>query len=207
VESQEWWSPGDPVVDAPRVQSVVVLEKWDDPARTHRREAVAYNAFTERVSFDWQLGRGDGTDGSAVLALPLLAKANRGVTSEVAITNLVVKPGFTDFAIYVYDQNGLIDYICEKLSEQQVEYIDLNSWGFINPRWLGSGVISATFWEHDVFDGQGRFVRNLVGLGSVVVERIGTAQGQPDLPGDESKAYEAFPIFHEFVETTVPNCP
>jgi hypothetical protein len=206
VESQEWWSPGDPVVDPPRVQTVVMLEKWDDPARTVRREAVAYNGSTERTTLDWQLGRGDGTDGSAVLALPLLAKANRGITSEIAITNLVAKPGFTDFALFLYDQNGLLDVVCEKLNEKQVEYIDLATWGFIAPRWLGSGVISATFWEHDVFDGSGQFVRNYVGLGAVAVERIGATLGT-DVPGDESKAFEAFPVFDFFLNEVFVNCP
>jgi hypothetical protein len=207
IESQEWWSPGDPIADPPRVQSVVVLERWDDPARTQRREAVAYNAFTERTAYDWQLGRGDGTDGSAVLALPLLAKDNRGINSEVAITNLVAKPGFTDFVIYLYDQNGLLDHVCEKLSEQQVEYIDLSQWGFIAPRWLGSAVISASFWEHDVFDDQGGFVRNVVGLGAVAVERVGGTQAGGDIPGDESKAYEAFPVFDFFLNENLPQCP
>jgi hypothetical protein len=206
IESQEWWSPGDPLVDPPRIQSVVLLERWDDPARTMRREAVAYNGFTERTSLDWQIGRGDGTDGSAVLALPLLAKENRGVTSEIAITNLVAKPGFTDFALFIYDQNGLLDFVCEKLNEKQVEYINLATWGWINPHWLGSGVISATFWEHEVFDAHGQFVRNFVGLGAVGVERIGTTLGT-DIPGDESKAYEAFPVFDFFKNEGTILCP
>ena len=186
--------------------SIVVLEKWGDPARTQRREAVAYNAFTERTSLDWQLGRGDGTDGSAVLAVPMLAKENRSVTSELAITNLVAKPGFTDFAVFLYDQNGLLGHVCEKLNEKQVEYIDLSRWGFIAPRWLGSGVISATFWEHDVFDGQGVFQRNMVGLAAVAVERVGAVQGDPDVPGDESRAFEAFPVFWFFNEPHGVSC-
>ncbi|MFQ5460691.1 MAG: hypothetical protein ACE5EL_07855, partial [Anaerolineae bacterium] len=207
IESQEWWTPGDPLVDPPRIQSVVTLDKWDDPARTARREAVAYNAFTERTTLDWQLGRGDGTDGSAVLALPLLAKENRGITSEIAVANLVAKPGFTDFALYLYDQNGLLDNVCEKLNEYQVEYIDLASWGYIAPHWLGSGVVSAVFWEHDVFDDQGQFVRNMVGLGAVGVERVGGTLGGGDIPGDESKAWEAFPIYDFFLEEATPSCP
>jgi hypothetical protein len=207
VESQEWWSPGDPLVDPPRIQSVVVLEKWDDPARTMRREAMAYNGYTERTLLDWQLGRGDGTDGSAVIAVPLLAKDNRGMNSELAITNLVPKPGFTDFAIFLYDQNGLIDFICEKLNEKQVEYIDLSTWGFVAPRWLGSAVISAVFWEHDVFDGSGTFVRNYVGLGAVAVERIGGTLAGGDIPGDESKAYEGFPIWDFFINEGAVYCP
>ncbi len=208
VESQEWWTPGTLQVDPPRIQSVVLLEKWADPARSERREAVAYNALTEQVAFDWQVGKlaGGTQSGSAVLAVPLLAKGNRGVNSELAITNLVTKPGFTDFAIILYDQNALIDFVCQKLHDRQVEYIDLATWGYVPQRFLGSAVISATFWEHEVFDPNGGFQRNLVGLGGVVVERINGTLGAPDVPGDESKAFEAVPIFDFFTPQRKPTC-
>jgi hypothetical protein len=136
-----------------------------------------------------------------------VAKDNRGITTELAITNLVPKPGFTDFAIFLYDQNGLLDYVCQKLNEKQVEYIDVNTWGWVHPRFLGSAVVSAVFWEHDVFDAQGGFERNLVGLGGVIVERIGGTQGRPDVPGDESKAVGMFPVFDFFHTERAPSCP
>jgi hypothetical protein len=209
VESQEWWTPGDPLVDPPRIQSVVLLEKYSDPARAQRQEAVAYNANTECDVYDWQIGGqlGGTQSGSAVLAVPLVAKDNRGISTELAITNLVPKPGFTDFVVFLYDQNGLVDYVCEKLNEKQVEYIDVNQWGFIPPRFLGSAVVSATFWEHDVFDEQGGFTRNLVGLGGVVVERVNGVQGQPDVPGDESKAVGMFPVYDLFLTERMVSCP
>ncbi|MCB0215682.1 MAG: DUF11 domain-containing protein [Chloroflexi bacterium] len=209
VESQSWWAPGTNEIDPPKISSVVLLEKWSDPARSIRREAVAYNGQTECLLYDWQVGGGKGgtASGSAVFAVPFLAKGNRGYTSEVAITNLVAKPGFTDFAIFVYDQNGLLDQVCEKLHDRQVEYIDLNTWGGIPPRFLGSMVVSAVFWEHEVFDPRGNFVRNLVGLGGVSVERVGTTQGSQDLPGDESKATEAFPVFDHFHSEDALPCP
>jgi hypothetical protein len=70
AESQEWWTPGTKPVDPPRVQSVVLLEKWSDPARSERREAVAYNALTEQISYVWQVGKGaGGTQSGSVLAL------------------------------------------------------------------------------------------------------------------------------------------
>jgi hypothetical protein len=209
VESQDWWTPGTNQIDNPRISTVVLLEKWSDPARTTRREAVAYNGQTECLLYDWQVGSGKGgtQSGSAVFAVPLLSKGNRGVNSELAITNLVAKPGFTDFAIFLYDQNGRLDFVCEKLHDRQVEYIDLATWGYVPPNFLGSAVVSATFWEHDVFDPSGNFVRNLVGLGGVVVERVGARQGEPDLPGDESKAFEAVPVFDHFLHERYPNCP
>ncbi len=210
VESQEWWSPGQPLVDPPKVVSVVLLDRWADPARTVRREAVAYNAQTECLLYDWQIAtgtKGGLTSGSAVFAIPMVAKGNRGITSEIGITNLVPKPGFTDFAIFLYDQNGLLDYVCQKLSEKQVEYIDLNTWGAVPPGFLGSMVVSAVFWEHPVFDDEGGFERNLVGLGGVAVERVGATLGDEDVPGDESKAFEAFPVFDHFQQEELPNCP
>ena len=176
-----------------------------------RREAVAYNAQTESLLYDWQIGAGHGRHGqrerrcSRCRCWP---RSTTGITTELAITNLVPKPGFTDFAIFIYDQNGLLDYVCQKLNEKQVEYIDLATWGAINPRFMGSrGGLSATFWEHDVFDGTGQFQRNLVGLGGVAVERIGGTLGRPDVPGDESKAFEAFPVFDHFETDEAPNCP
>ena len=209
AESQEWITPGGPLVDPPRIQTVVLLEKFSDAARTERREAVAYNALTEQTAYDWQIGKNDGgqASGSAVIAIPLIAKGNRGMTSEIAITNLVPVPGFTDFAILMYDQNGLLDYVCQKLGAKQVEYIDLNTWGIVPPNFMGSAVISATFWEHDVFDGRGGFLRNVVGLGAVAVERIGGTLGGEDVPGDESKAFEAVPIFDFFRDEGGIGCP
>jgi hypothetical protein len=209
VESQEWVTPGGPLNDPPRIHAVALMEKWADPQRTSRREAVAYTGHSEGLLFDWQLGAGSGgtASGSAVMAVPLVAKDYRRITTELAITNLVPKPGFTDFAVFLYDQNGLLDYYCQKLNEKQVEYMDLATWGAINPRFMGSAVISAMFWEHDVFDPSGRFQRNLVGLGGVAVERIGGALGGPDVPGDESKAFEAFPVYDHFGTSETPGCP
>jgi len=209
VESQEWVTPGGPMVDPPRIHAVALMEKWADPQRTARREAVAYNGQSESLLFDWALGAGHGgtASGSAVMAVPLIAKDYRGITTELAITNLVPKPGFTDFAVFLFDQNGLLDYFCQKLNEKQVEYIDLASWGAINPRFMGSAVISAMFWEHNVFDASGQFQRNLVGLGGVAVERIGGTLGGPDVPGDESKAFEAFPVYDHFKTSEAPHCP
>ena len=47
----------------------------------------------------------------------------------------------------------------------------------------------------------------MVGLGGVAVERIGGTLGEPDVPGDESKAFEAFPVYDHFGTTEMPNCP
>jgi hypothetical protein len=48
VESQEWWTPGSPAVDAPYVSAVVMLEKWTDPARTARQRSQRSSLLSAR---------------------------------------------------------------------------------------------------------------------------------------------------------------
>jgi len=197
VESQEWITPGAPLVNPPNIVGVVTLIKYNDAARTETTEAIAYNLLPEHKIYDWQIGFGRGglDSGVGLIAIPSVLKDldGSGLTSEIAIANVVPKPGFTDFAIYFFDQNGLLDYVCQKLNEKQVEYIDLQTWGYVNPGFKGSAIISATFWEHDVFDDRGNFVRNLVGLGAVAIERNGTRLGE-DAPGDEAAGARGIPF-------------
>jgi len=201
VESQDFWMPGSPAVAAPDVQAIATLVKYSDAARTQTVEALAYNLLPEIQSFQWQLGPdpeetscpGPGCVGLIGIPSFLKDRAHTGVTTELAIQNVVPKPGFTDFALYIFDQNGLLDFMCEKLNEKQVEYINLANWGYINPGFKGSAVISAVFWEHDVFSGAGGFVNNVVGLAALTIERSGTVQGE-DIPGDEAAGSEGFPI-------------
>ncbi|RME44927.1 MAG: hypothetical protein D6791_12040 [Chloroflexi bacterium] len=207
VESQEWWSPGDPEVPPPNIVSIAELIRWDGPAQTVLLEGVAYNLFPEQQAFDWQIGADPGglASGVGLIGIPSFLNnigggGETGLTTELAIANLVPKPGFTDFAIYIYDQNGLLDYVCEKLNEKQVEYINVaDDWNYINDGFKGSAVISAVFWEHPVFSGTGNFQRNLVGLAAVKVERfnwplVPSTDPADDAPGDQASASEGFPI-------------
>ncbi len=206
VESQDWWTPGTKPVTPPDIVGVVTLLKYNDAARTNTVEGMAYNMLPEHKAFDWQVGFGGGglDSGIGTIAIPSLLKDldGQGVTSEIAIMNLVAKPGFTDFAIYIYDQNGLLDFVCQKLHDRQVEYIDLATWGYVNEGFKGSAVIRATFWEHEVWDDTGFFLRNLVGLGAVSVERTGTRLGE-DVPGDEAAASRGIPSMRQWVTMTV----
>jgi hypothetical protein len=127
---------------------------------------------------------GGVASGVTALASPLLTAAvaepdaeGADTTTDLAIANLVTSPGFTDFAIFIYDQNGLLDYVCQKLNESQIEYIDLGAWGYVNRGFLGSAVVSASFWEHDVFADDGTWLANLVGLGGVAVQRRDAGPG------------------------------
>ena len=213
VESQEWTTPGSPVVEAPPISGVVQLVKYPDIQRLSTNEAIAYNLLQEYDAYDWQIGNdGGGTvSGTSVLAIPSLNKdlGATGVTTELAITNFIPVPGFTDFAIYIYDANGLLDYVCQKLNEKQVEYIDLQTWGYVNNGFKGSAVVSATYWHHPVFDADGNFLRHVVGLGGVTVERNGAALLAEDLPGDEAAGSLAFPVHESFMFMGLrqPLCP
>jgi hypothetical protein len=216
VESQEWWTPGTPAVSPPNIVGVATLIEYNDSARSQTTSAIAYNLLPEHKIYVWQIGGGLGGpfSGVALIAIPSLLKdlQGTGVTSELAITNVVPKPGFTDFAIYIYDQNGLLDFVCQKLNEKQVEYINLQTWGYVNPGFKGSAIISAMFWEHDVFDETGFFLRNLVGLAAVAVERTGTRLGE-DVPGDEAAGDRGIPfreddaLSFDWEGPNAPNCP
>jgi len=209
VESQNWWTPGTKEVKAANIVAVAQLIKYSDAARTDALEAIAYELLPEHKAYDWQVGAGGGglESGVGLIAVPSLLKdlEKRGVTTELAIANLVPKAGFTDLAIYFFDQNGLIDYVCQKLSDRQVEYIDLQTWGYFGPGFKGSAIISATFWEHEVFDNEGFFLRNVLGLGAVAIERTGTRLGE-DIPGDEAAGSRAIPFTQHGLADTFAYC-
>jgi len=212
AESQEWFAPGVPTVRAPNIAGVVSLIKYADATRAAPLEAMAYGLFPEQRAFDWQVGSGPGGLWSGVgrIAIPSLMKdlARTGLTTEIAISNLVPVPGFTDFIIYVYDQNGLVDSLCQKLGERQVEHIDLaGGMAFLPAGFKGSAVISAVYWEHLVFEGGPSAVRNVLGLAAVKLERVGSVLGA-DVPGDESAASQGFPIVGPFAFAGLPiACP
>jgi uncharacterized repeat protein (TIGR01451 family) len=211
VESQVWWTPGTNAVEAPDIVGVATLMKYSDVARTEAQQAIAYNLLPEHKAYKWQIGgrsNGGVESGVGLIAIPSLLKDldGSGVTSETAIMNLVAKPGFTDFAIYIYDQNGLLDFVCEKLFDRQVEYINLQTWGYVTNGFKGSAVISATFWEHEVVDDLGFVVRNLVGLGAVMVERTGTRLGE-DIPGDETAGDRGIPFAVDANQAWCPGGP
>ena len=220
VESQEWVTPAGPLAQPPNIVGVATLVKYSDAQRTETREAIAYNLLPEHKVFDWQvggLGAGGLEGGVGLIAIPSLMKDldDIGYTSEFAVANVVPKPGFTDFAIYIFDQNGLLDYVCQKLNEKQVEYIDLQTWGYVNNSFKGSAIISAVYWEHEVFGPDGFFLRNLLGLAAVSVERSQTSLGT-DIAGDESAGSRGIPFKQSDIEdeefsfafmADFPQCP
>ncbi len=209
VESQDWWTPGDPPVPFPHISSVAQLIKYEGPARLVVLEGITYNLLPEFNAYDWQTGEREKFS-RALLAIPSILRKSRELTSEIAIQNAVPVPGFTDVAIYFYDANRLVDYVCQKIQNGEVDYIDLNTWSFISPGFAGSAVISATYWEHDIQDPITGEPRNVVGLAAVRVERMGTVLGT-DFPGDESTGSEGQPIPVQFrfrgPPDSGPQCP
>jgi hypothetical protein len=208
VESLNWLSPGDPSVPASNILAVAELIRYEGPARGQALEGIAYNLIPEWEAFDWQDGEISLFD-TGLVGVTSLNKMGVGSTTELAIENVVPLPGYTDFAILIYDQNGLIDYQCHKLNARQSEYVNFDTWGFLNPGFRGSAVISATYWTHETASR-----RRAVGLAAIQVERSGTALGV-DIPGDASSGSEGIPMPRwwatqwgtPFSDPRVPRCP
>jgi hypothetical protein len=190
--SREWW-----MVPLPVQAVATLIRRPEEGGPDEVAEALAYELLPEGEAFDWDDGRGDGglEAGTAVIAVPRVRKrsadgaAPNDISTELAIANLAPVPGHTDFVTLVYDQNGLLDYVCHRLNERQVEYVDLEGWGWVNPGFHASMLISATHWDHTVIQ-DGQEVRDLVALGAVLVQRTGTILGT-DVPGDETAAITA----------------
>ncbi len=174
------------------IAGVAHLKKYTDPTASQIQEAISYNLFSEPQVFDWQLGPGN----AGLIGIPSVLRQGRGLSTELAIQNVNPNPGFTDFAIYLYDANGLLEVVCEKLSAFNVEYINFNSWGIINPGFVGSVVISGVFTNQ-----QGGF-----GLSAVAIQRVQSIL-QFNAPGDESSGHEAIPIFTQDFDFEGPNPP
>lgn len=158
VESQEWWTPGGnalgntvPVVAGLDLLPPVVTGGASGPVSALGLELEPLDAGGPDVT---------------ILGLPRIGKksklalAGRAEDGIFAIANLAEAPGYTDFTLYVYDVNGLLDFTCNKLAQQGLEYVDLSTWGYVNPGFTGSAVISAAYWEHLDYDAQGRLTGN-----------------------------------------------
>lgn len=188
---------GQPASEVAPITAVVTLLKYSDTARTETTEAMSYNLLPDATTFAWPAGGGAGgsASGSPIVALPLLRQDldASSTTSELAVTNLVLAEGWTDFAVLLYDQNDLVDVICRRLSAGQTHYFDLQWMGAIPNGFRGSAVVSATYWEHPVPADAAGPARQLVGLGAVAVRRTGTRLGE-DVPGDELAGAVGVPL-------------
>lgn len=182
VESQNWWSPGDPPVDAPNIVSVVNLIDLADG-----EAAVSYNALTQQQA-----------QGAQTLALPLVVKHNTRFgpagqpwSSRMAVQNINMNPGSTHFRVDIYDQNGLVESFCQFVNERQIDYIDFDKIGTLPDGFSGSAVIDATCSDQ-------------AGGASIGVVGIEQAPGE----GDLMKGFEGFRIDRSsYMPGPVPTCP
>jgi len=183
VESQNWWGPGDPPVNAPNILSVVSLVNYNTG------QAVAYNSLPARNAI-----------GVQAVGLPLLAKkyhdlyepAGTSWTTDISVQNLNRTPGSTVVRIDFFDQNGYLYSICQTLNEKQVDYVKLANIGIFPDGWHGSGVVSARC------NTQGG-----ASLGVVVIEKATGYSG-----GDVTKGYEGVPMDPAYYMVQgAPSCP
>jgi len=180
VESQNWWGPGDPPVNAPNILSVVSLVNYNTG------QAVAYNSLPARNAV-----------GVQAVGLPLLAKkyhdlyepAGTSWTTDISVQNLNRTPGSTVIRIDFFDQNGLLFSECQTLNEKQVDYIKMSNLGFLPDGWHGSAVVTAQC------NTQGG-----ASLGVVVIEKATGYSG-----GDVTKGYEGVPMNPDCY--SAPNAP
>jgi subtilisin-like proprotein convertase family protein len=198
VESLPWRATeSDPETPPQPINGTVTLTRYADAARSQTRERLAYELLTAEEAMGWQgLQESWNLDhGAGRIAVPSLVRSAGpvGASSKLAIANLVTQPGFTYFAVLLYDQNGLLDYVCLKVNEKAVEYIDLQTWDYVNPGFKGSTIVSATSWEHVVYSPSGEMIRNELGLGAVAVQHLDSPTGA-DLPGDEAAAVVGMPV-------------
>lgn len=181
VESQSWWTPGDPPVDAPNIVSVVNL------INSFTGQALSYNAFTQQEA-----------QGARTVALPMMLKGNGHFgpggarwTTEIAVQNINLNPGTTNFRIDIYDQNGLVETFCQFVNERQVDYIDLGKIGTLPTGFSGSAVIEAT-------------CSNQAGGASIAAVAVEQATGV----GDFTKGFEGFRLDGpRYTPPGVPACP
>lgn len=146
--------------------------------------------------------------GSGLLALPDLYRASidaTGASTLLIIHNDVSHPGFTDYAMLLYDQNGLLDFVCNKLTQRESEFIDLDTWGYTTRGFHGSAVISAQYWEHDREVAGGQAASNPVGLSASLQRGAGAGGGgDPDFVAGLALAAGSYQLWPGGF---VPRCP
>jgi hypothetical protein len=112
----------------------------DGPAAS----AFAYELLPEKHGYDWPVGSGAGL--IAVPGVVVGSESAYGRRTRLAVANLAVQPGFTNVAVYLFDQNSLVRTLCRQLRERQIESIDLPAWNGLTPELRGGALVSAVAW-------------------------------------------------------------
>jgi hypothetical protein len=205
VESQPWLTSGGLSVDPPNIASVAQLARWTSPAQTAALEAMAYNLLSEQQVVEWQRAKAgaDPLMGAGLVGIPVAAvggPTGDRLTTALVVQNAIDASGLTQFVVMAYDQNGLVDLVCETLDARHVEYIELNGWHTLQAGFRGSLVISAVGWEHRTSTAPTGGPRDsLLGLAAVNVRRVvGRYASSSDLPGDYGAAVVGAPVVGPF---------
>ncbi len=166
-------------VEAPAIHAVAELQRRFEPQGDPAgRQVLRYELVDASAALRPPAAAATDPDarGAGMLALTSLRRPADGAlgssSSAVAIANLAEPAGFTDFSVFLYDANGPLDLVCQRLYSRQVEYIDLASWSYMSPGFQGGMLISATHWEHPVYDA-GRIQSDHLGLAAVHVRHRG----------------------------------
>ena len=118
--------------------------------------------------------------GTGLLALPIF-QIGPASTKRIVVHNDVGRFGRTGFLVALYDRVvGLTGVVCMRLDARASKVIDLDVWRFAPPGFIGSAVISASYWEHDRDDDGRELPDNPVGL-SASLQTGDAAMGDPDL--------------------------
>jgi len=115
-------------------------------------------------------------EGIGVVAVPGLSVSGSAPADQLAIADLVRSPGWTDVAVILRDQNGVLKVSCTRIGAGTVETIDLGRSPLLMPGFRGSAVVSAAAWQHMALDREsGATQVNLLGLAAAALQRSGAS--------------------------------
>lgn len=162
----------------PKLAGVIELARAGEGGRAD--QAAAYSlAPAGHAAFDPAPIGAPGAPSADIgaVALPSLAYGlgSSGPTSAIIVANTVAAPGTTDFAVILLDRNAVVDINCRVLGAGESSLVDLRDWTGLPAGFVGSGVVSATHWNHPVAGASG--VHNAVGLAAVVIAPGSDAPG------------------------------
>ena len=134
-----------------------------------------------------------GIEGAGlVLAVPAGLKDldGTGSTVELALANHTTVPGWTDLAIFEFDQNALLNVRCRRLEAGSSQYFDYQTNRNLDNGFFGSSLVSAVYWSHAEV---GSNELHAPSLSATLIMRTGSRR-EENIPGDELTASEAFAL-------------
>jgi hypothetical protein len=204
VDSLPWWSPGSEPVFQPALAGVVTFARPVGVAGTHLDGAMAYSL---QAAPPPPAQPGEPRAGAGMVAIPRwerdLEAPDEG--ADLVVMDATPGSGFTRFALFVFDQNGLWGNLCQTVGTGQTAYLPLRAWGIMWPGHAGGAIVSAMFWEHDLPGAPGQ-VHDVVHLTVVTLERPNRWAGDA-APRDAAVAEAGIPVSRSAARTMAPNLP